>query len=97
MLVVLNRRVTPVENLYAALPMFLYYNATLLKPLLIPLLEQQSKLDQFPYASKDLGMRHLYHQWPVSLSRPIGAAFPTVSGPNLLELEAVERKFASPS
>ena len=35
--------------------MFLYYNATILKPLLVPLLEQQSNTAQFPYASKDLG------------------------------------------
>lgn len=51
-----HRRVTPVETLYAALPMFLYYNATLLKPLLLPLLEQQNDAVQFPFASKDLGM-----------------------------------------
>lgn len=50
------RRVTPVENLYAALPMFLYYNATLLKPLLVPLLEQQNNAAQYPYAAKDLGI-----------------------------------------
>ena len=36
--------------------MFLYYNATLLKPLLVPLLEQQTNPAQFPYAAKDLGM-----------------------------------------
>ncbi|EPS95243.1 hypothetical protein FOMPIDRAFT_1054403 [Fomitopsis schrenkii] len=51
----MSGRVTPVENLYAALPMFLYYNATLLKPLLVPLLEQQNSAAQFPYAAKDLG------------------------------------------
>ena len=55
-----HSRVTPVENLYTALPMFLYYNATLLKPLLIPLLEQQNNTAQYPYASKDLGKLHLY-------------------------------------
>ncbi|EPS95242.1 hypothetical protein FOMPIDRAFT_1054402 [Fomitopsis schrenkii] len=51
----MSGRVTPVETLYAALPMFLYYNATLLKPLLLPLLEQQNDAVQFPFASKDLG------------------------------------------
>ena len=40
--------------------MFLYYNATILKPILIPLLEQQSDTAQFPYASKDLGMSSLH-------------------------------------
>ncbi|KAH9914023.1 uncharacterized protein B0H18DRAFT_1125885 [Fomitopsis serialis] len=70
-----SQRVTPVEKLYAALPMFLYYNASLVKPLLVPLLEQQNtSLGAFPYASKDLG-----------------SSFPEVSGPNLTSTEAVEQ------
>ncbi|KAH9914017.1 uncharacterized protein B0H18DRAFT_151561 [Fomitopsis serialis] len=70
-----SQRVTPVEKLYAALPMFLYYNATLVKLLLVPLLEQQNtSLGAFPYASKDLG-----------------SLFPNVSGPNLTSTEAIEQ------
>ncbi|KZT68277.1 hypothetical protein DAEQUDRAFT_337507 [Daedalea quercina L-15889] len=71
----LTNRVTPVENLYAALPMFLYFNASLVKPLLVPLLEQQnSSLGSFPSAASD-----------------IGSTFPTVSGPNLDPNEAIEQ------
>ncbi|KAH9914014.1 uncharacterized protein B0H18DRAFT_887524 [Fomitopsis serialis] len=69
-----SQRVTPVEKLYAALPMFLYYNASLVKLLLAPLLEQQNtSLGAYPYASKDLG-----------------SLFPDVSGPNLTYAEAIE-------
>ncbi|KAH9914021.1 uncharacterized protein B0H18DRAFT_887542 [Fomitopsis serialis] len=69
-----SQRVTPVEKLYAALPLFLYYNASLVKPLLVPLLEQQNtSLGEYPYASKDLG-----------------SLFPAVSGPNLTSTEAIE-------
>ncbi|KZT68278.1 hypothetical protein DAEQUDRAFT_812241 [Daedalea quercina L-15889] len=71
-----DRRVTPVETLYAALPMFLHYNASFLKPLLEPLLEQQnSSTNSSPYAAKD-----------------IGDSFPVVSGPTLASEESVERK-----
>ncbi|KAH9920686.1 uncharacterized protein B0H18DRAFT_1213278 [Fomitopsis serialis] len=70
-----SRRVTPVEKLYAALPMFLYLNASLVKPLLVPLLEQQNtSLGAFPYAAKD-----------------IGSSYPAVSGPNLTSQEAYEQ------
>ncbi|KAH9924399.1 uncharacterized protein B0H18DRAFT_1119936 [Fomitopsis serialis] len=70
-----SRRVTPVEKLYAALPMFLYFNASLVKPLLVPLLEQQNtSLGAFPYAAKD-----------------IGSSYPAVSGPNLTSQEAYEQ------
>ncbi|KAH9924482.1 uncharacterized protein B0H18DRAFT_1211906 [Fomitopsis serialis] len=76
-----SQRVTPVERLYAALPMFLYYNATLVKLLLVPLLEQQNtSLGAFPYASKDLG-----------------SLFPDVSGPNLISTEAIEQSGNMPS
>ncbi|KAH9913166.1 uncharacterized protein B0H18DRAFT_941756 [Fomitopsis serialis] len=70
-----SQRVTPVEKLYAALPLFLYYNASLVKPILVPLLEQQNtSLGEYPYASKDLG-----------------SLFPAVSGPNLTSTEAIEQ------
>ena len=74
--------------------MFLYFNATLLEPLLIPLLEQQDNPDQFPYASKDLGMCHCFVMklLPVFM-HPLGTAFPTVLSPTLLASEAIERKF----
>ena len=94
LLAVLHSRVTPVEKLYAAFPMFLYYNATLLKPLLVPLLEQQADVVQFPYASKDLGTTHIYGYCMASLSSRIGTTFPTVLGPSLFAPEAIEREFA---
>lgn len=51
-----DRRVSPVEVLYASFPMFLYINASYGKPLLSPLLEyQDTPLYGLPYAARDLG------------------------------------------
>ncbi|TFY56071.1 hypothetical protein EVJ58_g7853 [Rhodofomes roseus] len=71
-----TQRVTPVETLYAALPMLLYFNnASLVKPLLLPLLEQQNvSLSQYLCAAKDLG-----------------ESFPEVNGPVLLSQEGIEQ------
>ncbi|KAH9830721.1 uncharacterized protein C8Q71DRAFT_319596 [Rhodofomes roseus] len=72
----ITRRVTPVETLYAALPMFLYFNnGSLVKPLLVPLLEQQNvSISRYPSAAKDLG-----------------ETFPAVTGPNLVSQEGIEQ------
>ncbi|KZT68281.1 hypothetical protein DAEQUDRAFT_338010 [Daedalea quercina L-15889] len=71
----LTRRVTPVENLYAALPMFLHYNASFVKLLLLPLLEQQnSSPNSTFYAAKD-----------------IGDGFPVVTQPTFVQEEFVEQ------
>ncbi|KAL7281458.1 hypothetical protein ACG7TL_004773 [Trametes sanguinea] len=48
-------RVSPVERIYAALPALLYVNASLIKPLLAPLLDAQDFLTDVPYAAQDLG------------------------------------------
>ncbi|KAH9913165.1 uncharacterized protein B0H18DRAFT_1126524 [Fomitopsis serialis] len=50
-----SSRVTPVETLYAALPMFLYFNASMVKPFLLPLLEQQNTSYTAQYAARDIG------------------------------------------
>ena len=42
------------ERMYAALPAFLYLNASMVGPLLAPLLELQDNSTQ-PYAAQDLG------------------------------------------
>ncbi|KAJ3567658.1 hypothetical protein NP233_g6220 [Leucocoprinus birnbaumii] len=45
-------RTNPVDVLYGALPALLFFNTTLIRDLLKPLLEQQTS---FPYAAPDLG------------------------------------------
>ncbi|KZT72217.1 hypothetical protein DAEQUDRAFT_763324 [Daedalea quercina L-15889] len=51
-----NRRVNPVEIMYAAFPMFLCVNASYGRPLLTPLLEyQSSSMYTLPYAASDIG------------------------------------------
>ncbi|KAI0325215.1 DUF1793-domain-containing protein [Cubamyces sp. BRFM 1775] len=48
-------RVNPVERIYAALPALLYVNASLVGPLLAPLLDAQDSLTNIPYAAPDIG------------------------------------------
>ena len=57
------RRVNPVERMYAAWPAFLYLNASLCAPMLVPLLESQDARVGQLYASPDLGMwfSHVIH------------------------------------
>ncbi|KAI0665950.1 hypothetical protein C8Q78DRAFT_985276 [Trametes maxima] len=50
-----TERVTPVERLYAALPAFIYINASMLGPLLKPLLDAQANFKGLQYAARDLG------------------------------------------
>ncbi|KAI0645914.1 hypothetical protein C8Q79DRAFT_1053364 [Trametes meyenii] len=50
-----TERVTPVERLYAALPAFVYVNASMLGPLLKPLLDAQANSKGLQYAARDLG------------------------------------------
>ncbi|KAI0368349.1 hypothetical protein BV20DRAFT_471147 [Pilatotrama ljubarskyi] len=47
-------RVNPVEQIYAALPMLLYLNTSLIRPLLAPLLDAQDG-QSGPYAAQDIG------------------------------------------
>ncbi|KAH9892777.1 DUF1793-domain-containing protein [Cubamyces lactineus] len=49
-----TERVNPVEKMYAALPALLYVNASLVGPLLRPLLDAQDNLTT-PYAAPDIG------------------------------------------
>ncbi|KAI0335017.1 DUF1793-domain-containing protein [Cubamyces sp. BRFM 1775] len=51
-------RVTPVERFYASLPALLYVNASLVGPLLKPLLDAQDTLTDMPYAASDLGVAY---------------------------------------
>ncbi|KAI0958924.1 hypothetical protein AcV7_004605 [Taiwanofungus camphoratus] len=62
-----SRRVSPVEGLYAAFPMFLYLNASFGKPLLSPLLEyQDSSQYTLPYAARDLGPNSQAAGYPIA-------------------------------
>ncbi|KAI0793192.1 hypothetical protein C8Q75DRAFT_840168 [Abortiporus biennis] len=70
-----SRRVNAVETLYAALPAFLYVNATYAGYLLAPLLEyQDSLLYGQPYSARDLGQ-----------------AYPIASGNNAVHPQGVEQ------
>ncbi|KAI0358681.1 hypothetical protein OH77DRAFT_1421109 [Trametes cingulata] len=48
-------RVNPVEQIFAALPTLLYLNASLVGPLLVPLLDAQGNESGEPYAAQDIG------------------------------------------
>ena len=48
----------PVERIYAALPALLYVNASLVGPLLRPLLDAQDNLTT-PYAAPDIGRSYV--------------------------------------
>ncbi|PIL35870.1 hypothetical protein GSI_01530 [Ganoderma sinense ZZ0214-1] len=50
-----DRRVNPVEHIYAAFPMLLYLNSSLAGALLQPLLESQASLTDQQFAAADLG------------------------------------------
>ncbi|KAM5534565.1 hypothetical protein V8D89_011769 [Ganoderma adspersum] len=50
-----DRRVNPVEHLFASFPMYLYLNASICGALLEPLLELQVSRTGVPYAAQDLG------------------------------------------
>ncbi|KAJ7171489.1 hypothetical protein C8R46DRAFT_1263038 [Mycena filopes] len=54
-----DRRVNPTEAIYAALPALMYFNASLIGPLLEPLLEyQNSSAYSNPFAASDLGLAY---------------------------------------
>ena len=58
-----SNRVNPVEVLYAAFPMFMYFDPTLGGPLLEPLLRYQSSgYYTQPYAAQDAGELYLSNQ-----------------------------------
>ena len=50
-----DRRINPVERMYAAFPAYLYLNASLCGAMLAPLLDAQDNATNIPYAAKDLG------------------------------------------
>ena len=52
---VVDRRVNPVEKMYAAFPAYLYLNASLGAGMLAPLLESQDNLTGQAYAAQDIG------------------------------------------
>ena len=52
-------RVNFVEAVYASFPALLYFNSSVVKPLLLPLLEQQSDASH-PFAASDIGQSTLY-------------------------------------
>ncbi|KZT68279.1 hypothetical protein DAEQUDRAFT_337808 [Daedalea quercina L-15889] len=89
-----SNRVNPVESLYAALPVYLYCNSSMVKSLLLPLLEQQNASSYTSnYAAKDIGeisnpqfvcVRPL-------LTAPSGTSYPSVSGPTAASNEGVEQ------
>ncbi|EIW62872.1 uncharacterized protein TRAVEDRAFT_99158, partial [Trametes versicolor FP-101664 SS1] len=59
------------ERIYAAMPMFLYFNASFLGPLIAPLLDAQDSLTGMLYAAQDLGRllpRALNHSVEQSLT-----------------------------
>ena len=75
----IRRRVNPVENLYAALPIFLYFNSSMVKPLLEPLLEQQASSSYTSsFAASDIGeietpwhtLKFLLTCWQVPRTHP---------------------------
>ncbi|KAI0633522.1 hypothetical protein C8Q77DRAFT_1217900 [Trametes polyzona] len=52
------RRVSPVDRLYAAMPLFLYVNPSFLGSLLSPLLDAQDDLTGMAYSAQDLGLAY---------------------------------------
>lgn len=56
----LSRRVSPVEEIYGALPLLLYLNASIVGPLLAPLLDAQYSTVGKLSAAQDLGMLYPY-------------------------------------
>ena len=85
------RRVNPVERMYAAWPAFLYLNASLCAPMLVPLLESQDARVGQLYASPDLGM---WSPKSIYLRPPglhfIGTLYPIATGGVGLPSEGVE-------
>ncbi|KAL1946009.1 hypothetical protein VTO73DRAFT_2011 [Trametes versicolor] len=53
-----TQRVSAPERIYAAMPMFLYFNASFLGPLIAPLLDAQDSLTGMLYAAQDLGVAY---------------------------------------
>ncbi|KAI0358680.1 DUF1793-domain-containing protein [Trametes cingulata] len=51
-------RVNPVERMYAALPALIYFNASLVGPMLAPLLDAQDSLSGLSYAAQDIGIAY---------------------------------------
>ena len=81
------------EKMYAALPALLYVNASLVGPLLRPLLDAQDNLTT-PYAAPDIGqflMSSAMYMLPNSMT-PAGPAYPNATGVNLSQADqGVER------
>lgn len=73
--------------MYGALPMLIYLNASLVGPLLAPLLDAQDGMLEQPSAAQDLGTIPLYTLLRSLLIRSEGLAYPNATGvtwgPNL--------------
>ncbi|KAI1795667.1 hypothetical protein LXA43DRAFT_731775 [Ganoderma leucocontextum] len=70
-----DRRINPVEHIYAAFPTFMYLNASIGGALLQPLLETQASLTGQAYAAPDLGDN----------------TYPVASGPNAVPQIGIEQ------
>lgn len=82
------------EGLYAALPLFLYFNSSMVKPLLVPLLEQQNSSSySASYAASDIGKPSAaFVPSEVPLIVSVGASYPIASGATAAESDGVERE-----
>ena len=87
----LNRRVNPVEGMYAAFPFFLYLNATYGGYLLDPVLEYANSTTwTLPYAPRDIGRRYI--RWARSCAYCLeGIAYTNATGYVTPHLQGVER------
>ena len=87
-----NRRVNPVERLYAAFPALLYMNASLGGAALAPLLESQDDIQNQAYASQDLGTSYLVLLLTdTRLTFILGLIYPVADVPGASSREGVER------
>ena len=67
-----KRRVNPVEKMYAALPAFLYLNASFVGCMLSPLLDVQERNSSLLYAAQDLGkISHRHVDYSADPSRSV--------------------------
>lgn len=87
-------RVNPVETLYSAFPMFLYFNTSFGGPLLTPLLEFQDSLQYTQeYAARDLGK--LSSVWETKvLTSVLGTTYPIATGSDVTHQQGIERMHA---
>lgn len=93
---IIFRRVNCVDVTYAALPMYLYLNSSLLGYLLRPLLEyQESSLYPNPYAAIDIGKWTLGHLVRVADRRLAGSNYSMATGNNEEHDQGIERGWSA--